>query len=48
MKFAFLVVAVILFLLDAVFWWMPNSPGWGGRLVPLGLAFFAASFAVSG
>jgi hypothetical protein len=40
---AFIIVAVILFLLDAVLWWTPNAP-WGGRLIPVGLAFFAASF----
>jgi len=48
MKLAFLYVSVILFILDAVFWWIPNPPGWGGRLQSLGLAFFAASFAVTG
>jgi hypothetical protein len=46
MKLAFLIVAIILFVLDALFYWMPNPPGWGGRLQSLGLAFFAASFAV--
>ncbi len=45
MSFAFLIVAIILFLLDALIWWIPNSP-FTGRLTPLGLAFFAASFAV--
>lgn len=47
MKFAFLVVAVILFVLDALLYWAP-SPPWSGRLTPLGLAFFAGSFAVPG
>lgn len=47
MKAAFLIVAVILFVLDALIYWVPTSP-WHGRLTPLGLAFFAASFAVSG
>lgn len=47
MKFAFLIVAIILFILDGLVYWLPNTP-WGGRLTPLGLAFFAASFAVSG
>jgi len=40
---AFLIVAVILFVLDALLFWFPNAP-WTGRLTPLGLAFFAASF----
>jgi hypothetical protein len=40
---AFIIVALILFLLDAVLWWVPTAP-WGGRLIPLGLAFFTASF----
>jgi hypothetical protein len=40
---AFIIVAVILFVLDAVLYWLPNAP-YGGRLLPLGLAFFAASF----
>lgn len=44
MKAAFLIVAVILFVLDALFYWLPATP-WGGRLTPLGLAFFAGSFA---
>lgn len=43
MKFAFLLVAIILFALDAIFYWTPN--GWGGRLQSVGLAFFAGSFA---
>jgi hypothetical protein len=42
---AFLIVAVILFILDGLLWWVPNPP-WTGRLTPLGLAFFAASFLV--
>ena len=44
---AFLIVAVILFVLDALLWWVPNPP-WTGRMTPLGLGFFAASFLVSG
>jgi hypothetical protein len=47
MRQAFLIVAVILFILDALIYWIPGTP-WSGRLLPLGLAFFAASFAVSG
>jgi hypothetical protein len=43
MREAFLIVAVILFVLDAVLWWVPNAP-WGGRLQSVGLAFFAAAF----
>jgi hypothetical protein len=46
-KFAFLIVAIILFLIDGLLYWAPNPP-WSGRLTPLGLAFFAASFAVNG
>lgn len=42
---AFLIVAVVLFVLDAFLYWAPNPP-WSGRLTPLGLAFFAASFLV--
>jgi hypothetical protein len=44
MREAFLIVAVILFVIDAVVWWTPNAASYGGRLLPLGLAFFAASF----
>ena len=40
---AFIIVAVILFVIEAILWWTPNS-SYGGRLTPLGLAFFAASF----
>jgi hypothetical protein len=40
---AFIIVAVILFILDALLFWLPNAP-WTGRLIPIGLAFFAASF----
>jgi hypothetical protein len=47
MKLAFLLVSIILFVLDALLWWAPQG-SWGGRLLPLGLAFFAASFAVTG
>lgn len=43
MREAFLIVSVILFLIDGVLWWMPTPP-FTGRLTPLGLAFFAASF----
>jgi hypothetical protein len=43
MREAFVIVAVILFLIDALLWWMP-SPAWTGRLTPLALAFLAASF----
>lgn len=42
---AFIYVAVILFVLDALLYWAPAQPGWGGRLQSVGLAFFAASFA---
>jgi len=44
MREAFLLVSVILFIIDAVLWWTPNATTYGGRLLPLGLAFFAASF----
>jgi hypothetical protein len=40
---AFIIVAVILFVLDAVLYWVPSAP-YGGRLQSIGLAFFAASF----
>lgn len=40
---AFIIVSVILFVIDAILWWSPSTP-WGGRLIPIGLAFFAASF----
>jgi len=43
MREAFVIVAVILFLIDAILPWL-SSPPWSGRLSPLGLAFFAASF----
>jgi hypothetical protein len=43
---AFLIVAVVLFALDAVVYWTPNAT-WGGRLQSVGLAFFAASFLVN-
>ena len=48
MHSAFLIVAVILFVLDALLWWVPTAtnPPWAGRLQSLGLAFFAASFLV--
>lgn len=45
MHLAFLIVAVVLFLLDFVLGAVPNPP-WAGRLTPLGLAFFAGSFLV--
>lgn len=44
MKVAFLLVGVILLVLDALCYWLPNPPGWGGRLQSLGLAFAFASF----
>ena len=47
MHVAFLIVAVVLFVLDFLLYAVPNPP-WSGRLQPLGLAFFAASFLVSG
>jgi len=43
MREAFVIVAVILFIIDALLWWSPSTP-WGGRLIPVGLAFLAASF----
>jgi hypothetical protein len=43
MHFAFLVVAIILFIIDAWAYWAPNGT-WGGRLQSVGLAFMAASF----
>jgi hypothetical protein len=43
MREAFLLVAVILFVIDGVMWWVPNAP-YTGRLQSIGLAFFAASF----
>ncbi len=39
---AFLIVAVILFILAAI----PVTEPWGGRLNSVGLAFFAAAFIV--
>ena len=45
MHAAFLIVAVVLCVLDALVYWVPNTP-WGGRLLPLGVAFFAAAFLV--
>jgi hypothetical protein len=44
MHLALILVAIILFVLDALFYWVPSPAGWGGRLLSLGLAFFAASF----
>ena len=43
MREAFIIVAVILFVLDFLLYVVP-TPMWAGRLAPLGLAFFAASF----
>ena len=43
MREAFLLVSVILFVIEAILWWTPNTT-YGGRLTPLGLGFFAASF----
>ena len=45
MHLAFLIVAIVLFAIDALLWWAPNAP-WTGRLTPLGLAFFAGAFVV--
>jgi hypothetical protein len=42
MHSAFLIVAVVLFVLDAILYWTPQ--GYGGRIQSIGLAFFAASF----
>lgn len=42
---AFLIVAVVLFVLDFLLGAWPNPP-WSGRLSPLGLAFFAGAFLV--
>lgn len=42
MKLACLIVAILLFLLDFFWPFVPNKPAWA--LTPLGLAFFAASF----
>lgn len=42
MKTAFLIVAVILFAIAALAPDIPADRG-GGRMVPLGLAFFAAA-----
>ena len=42
---AFLVVAIVLFALDALAYWQPNGT-WGGRIQSVGLAFFAAAFLV--
>jgi hypothetical protein len=41
---AFIIVALILVLIDALVWWLPTAPFPGGRLLALGLAFFIASF----
>lgn len=38
---AFLIVAIVLFVLAAIPW--PNPPGWHTNLGWLGLAFFAAA-----
>jgi hypothetical protein len=47
MHLAFLIVAVVLFVIDALLYWAPPAT-YGGRLQSIGLAFFAASFIVSG
>ena len=44
MREAFLIVAIILFLIDGVVPWLGQPQPWAGRLTPIGLAFFAASF----
>jgi len=46
-KGAFIIVAVILFLIDAAVTLArgPTPPAWRAGFTPLGLAFFAASFA---
>jgi hypothetical protein len=44
MREAFLIVAIILLVIDAVLWWTAQASAYGGRLQSLGLAFFAASF----
>jgi hypothetical protein len=44
MREAFLIVAIILFVIDGVVPWMAAPQPWAGRLTPLGLAFFAAAF----
>ena len=43
MHLAFLIVAVILFLLDFILGVVPNPPAWARGFTPLGLAFFAAA-----
>ncbi len=48
MKVAFIIVAIILFVLAALSEVIPNSPTWRPGLTNLGLAFFAASFAPLG
>ena len=47
MKGAFIIVAVILFAIDAAITLLrrPDPPAWRVGFTPLGLAFFAASFA---
>ena len=44
MREAFVIVALILFVIDAFVYWTPTGEAYRGRLLPLGLAFFAASF----
>lgn len=39
-----LIVAIVLFVIDAIVWWVPGQSPWGSKLTPAGLAFFAASF----
>jgi hypothetical protein len=46
-KLAFIIVACVLFVLDAFAYWAPGGT-WGGRLQSVGLAFFAASFIAPG
>ena len=43
MREAFVIVAVILFIIDALLWWSPSTP-WGGRLIPVGLVGFRYRF----
>jgi hypothetical protein len=46
MHLVLLIVAIVLFVLDALAYWFPTPQPWGGRLQSLGLAFFAGSFVV--
>ena len=47
MKLAFVIVAIVLFIIDSFAYWVPAGT-WGGRLQSVGLAFFAASFIAPG